>query len=372
MRANPGAPVAIVHDYLTQRGGAERVVGSMLAAFPEAPLYTSLFEPGATFPDFGHADVRSLAINSLTFLRHHHRLALPVLAPAFSRLRVDAEVTLCSSSGWAHGARVTGRKVVYCHTPARWLYQTARYVGDSAGLAGRYAIAALRPGLVAWDRRRALSADRYLANSTAIRQRVRQVYGLDAEVLPPPVTLDPGGSQEPVQGLEPGYWLCVSRLLPYKNVDAVIEAFAGLAGERLVVVGSGPERARLAERAAGNVCFVDRMDDRQLRWLYAHCRALVAASYEDFGLTPLEANMFAKPVAALAWGGFLDTVVEGLNGVLFDQPTPDAIRSAVQRVAQASWPADGITAHAQRFDESHFASRLCRVVEEERETWSRG
>lgn len=358
------SPVAIVHDYLTQRGGAERVVGSMLEAFPAAPVHTALYDPSATFPLFGRSDVRSLPINRLGPLRRHHRLALPLLAPAFSLLHVDAEVTICSSSGWAHGVRVSGRKVVYCYTPARWLYQTDRYLSEKE-TAGRAAITLLRSPLCSWDRRRALSAHRYLVISTAVRERVRRAYGVDAEILPPPVTLDPAGQREPVEGVEPGFWLCVSRLLPYKNVDAIIEAFAGLPAERLVIVGSGPDEPRLRASATPNVRFAGRVDDSQLRWLYANCQALVTASHEDFGLTPLEANSFGKPVAALSWGGFLDTVVDGLNGLLFDQPTPESIRDAASRVSSTDWLEADISGHVRRYSQERFASRLRQIVDEE-------
>src|SRR5436189_353008 len=118
--------IALVHDYLTQRGGAERVVLSLTRAFPDAPLYTSLYDPAGTFREFADVDVRPLALNAIATLRQRHRLALPLLAAAFSRLEVPADVVVCSSSGWAHGAQVEGRKVVYCHTPARWLYQPDR------------------------------------------------------------------------------------------------------------------------------------------------------------------------------------------------------------------------------------------------------
>src|SRR5436190_19462163 len=115
--------VALVHDYLTQRGGAERVVLAMMSAFPRAPLYTSLYEPETTYPDFRKADVRPLRINRIGLLRRNHRLALPLLAPAFSSLRVEADIVLCSTSGWAHGVHTGGKPVVYCHAPARWLSQ---------------------------------------------------------------------------------------------------------------------------------------------------------------------------------------------------------------------------------------------------------
>ena len=122
--------VAISHDYLTQRGGAERVVLSMLRAFPRAPLYTSLYDAEGTFPEFRGADVRVTGLDRITPLRQHHRLALPLLPATFSRLQVSADVVLCSSSGWAHATRVDGKKVVYCHTPARWLYHGAHYLTE--------------------------------------------------------------------------------------------------------------------------------------------------------------------------------------------------------------------------------------------------
>ena len=353
--------VAVVHDYLTQRGGAERVVLSMLKAFPGAPLHTSLYAPAQTFPEFGAADVRTTALNHVALLRRHHRLGLPLYPAAFSRMRVEADVTLVSSSGWAHGAGTTGKKIVYCHAPARWLYQTDRYVREgSAGM--RVAIAVMGPWLRRWDARHASEADAYLANSTAVRDLVRAVYGIDAEILPPPHTLDVTGPQDHVGGLEPGFFLVVSRLLPYKNVDAVVLAFGRLAGERLVVVGRGPDQARLRAMAAPNTTFMEGISDDALRWLYANCRGLVAASHEDYGLTPLEAAAFGRPTAALRSGGFLDTVVDGITGAFFDSPTPTDVERAIREVTGRAWNAGAIATHADAFGESRFIERLRAVV----------
>jgi glycosyltransferase involved in cell wall biosynthesis len=351
---------AIVHDYLTQRGGAERVVLSMTRAFPRAPVYTSLYDPAGTFPEFRQVDVRPMAVNRIVSLRRHHRLGLPILAPAFSRLRVRADIVLCSSSGWAHATHVEGRKIVYCHTPARWLYQTDRYLGAGSHIS-RAALAVLRPSLVAWDHRAATTADRYLTNSTAVAKRILETYGIRAEVVPPPYSLDPMGPQTPVRGLEAGFFLCVSRLLPYKNVDVLLHAFRGLE-QRLVIVGSGPEEARLQAMAPPNASLVGRVDDAQLRWLYANCHGVVAASYEDYGLTPLEGAAFGKPAAVLRWGGFLDTVVEGVTGVFFDAPDPVPIRTALGALAEAPWDPSLIQRHAAAFSEERFVSRLWSVV----------
>lgn len=356
--------VALAHDYLTQRGGAERVVLALARAFPDAPLYTSLYDPDGTFEEFAAADIRTSPLNSLQLLRHRHRLALPLLAPTFSRLQITAGVTVCSSSGWAHGAPVTGRKVVYCHAPARWLYQRERYLGH-AGPVARAGLATLRGPLERWDRKAALSADRYLANSTWIAREIWRVYGLEAEVLHPPVTIDVAAPQQPVAGIEPGFILCVSRLLPYKNVEAVVAAFERPHSERLVVVGDGPEEARLRRVAGRNASFAGSVGDAELRWLYQNARCLITASYEDFGLTPVEAAAFGKPTAALRFGGFLDTIREGETGILFDRPEPDQIAEALTGLLATSWNEDELRRHAASFSEQRFSRRLREIVDQE-------
>jgi glycosyltransferase involved in cell wall biosynthesis len=355
------ADVVLVHDYLTQRGGAERVVLTLTRAFEGSPLHTSLYDPQSTFPEFRAVEVRPLPLNAFRLLRAHHRLALPLLAPAFSRLRIGADFVVCSSSGWAHGTRVEGRKIVYCHTPARWLYQEERYLRGRPR-AVRVAARALRAPLVRWDRRAAASADIYLANSTVVAERIATVYGREAEVLPPPPAVTPDGEHQLVEGLEPGFVLCVSRLLSYKNVDAVVRAFAQLPKEQLVVAGSGPDEPQLKSIAGPNVAFTGRVDDSELRWLYANSVGLVAASHEDFGLTPLEAGTFGRPVAALRWGGFLDTVVEGTNGVHFATPSPGAVAKAVRSLLEERWDAQEIRASVERFSERRFIERIRAIV----------
>jgi glycosyltransferase involved in cell wall biosynthesis len=356
--------VAIVHDYLTQRGGAERVVLAMLAAFPEAPVLTALYEPDSTFPEFASHDVRPLWTNAIGPLRSDHRRGLMLYPLAFSRTMVDAEVTLCSSSGFAHGVRTTGRKVVYCHTPARWLYDEA-----SAYIAGRprparLVLALLAPSLRRWDRRAAASASAYLTNSTVARERIAREYGIDAIVLPPPLqSRGVAAPERAVAGFKPGFVLCVSRLLAYKNVDVVVKAFADLP-ERLVVVGDGPERAGIERGAGPNVTFLGTVGDANLAWLYANCSGLVSAAREDFGLTPLEAAAAGKPAAVLRFGGFLDTVVQGETGVFFDAPEPHAVREALTAMLSRSWEPSVLVKHADLYGEQVFADGLRAAIVE--------
>ncbi|TQM95290.1 glycosyltransferase involved in cell wall biosynthesis [Ornithinimicrobium humiphilum] len=355
--------VAIAHDYLTQRGGAERVVLALSRAFPEAPIYTTIYDPEGTFPDFADREIVTSPLSRIPALRHDHRRALPLLAPVSSRLRVDADVTVASSSGWAHGFATTGRTLVYCHNPARWLYQADEYLGDAGRRSPtRLALGVLTTPLRRWDRRAAARADRYLANSGVVRERVARAYGIEADVVPPPPGLDSSGPQEAHPELaawaDRPFWLVVSRLLPYKNVDVALEAFRGRPGERLVVVGAGPERDRLVAAAPDNVRIVSGVSDAELRWIYAHAGGLVAPSFEDFGLTPLEANAWGVPVVALRAGGYLDTVVEGRSGVFFDEPTPAAVGAALDRAQQHTWSEGALRRHADGFGEVGFAARI--------------
>lgn len=363
--------VALAHDYATQRGGAERVALLLADTFPGSPLYTTLYDPRGTFPEFASLDLRPGPLNRVGILRRHHRLALPLLAPAVDAQRVEADVLVASSTGWAHGYRGARRTVVYCHAPARWLYQRDRYLGahTTASATGRLArsatgvpLRALTPALRAWDVRAARRADLYLANSTVTRRAVADAYGIDAEVLPPPPALLPAGNELAVNGIEPGFVLCVARLLPYKNVDVIIRAVNALPSARLVVVGIGPDLARLTALASPRVRLLGRVDDDVLRWLYRNAAALAAASYEDYGLSPLEAGTFGKPSVVLRDGGFLDTVAEGRTGVFFDTPEAGAVADAITDALGRPWDARLIEDHVSQFSAERFSGRVREVV----------
>lgn len=354
--------IAIAHDYLTQRGGAERVVLSLARAFPDAPIYTTLFNPATTYPDFATRNIITSGLNKVSAFRRDHRLALPLLAWASNSLRIDADLVIASSTGWAHGFPTTGKRLVYCHSPARYLYLTDQYLGgppwrSPLGLG----LLALRAPLKAWDANAAHLADKYLCNSSVVRERIASVYGLEADVVPPPAGVRADGPQAPLESLadwtDTGWYLIVSRLLPYKNVQQVIEAFRGL-DARLLVVGSGPQGDHLRANLPANVRMVSGISDAALRWSYAMSRGLIAPSFEDFGLAPLEAGAFGKPCLALRAGGYLDTVHEGLSGSFFDLPTPDAIRHGVLHGQATPWNPEAIRAHAERFSEARFIQRI--------------
>lgn len=359
--------IAIAHDYLTQRGGAERVVLAMLRAFPEATIYTTLYHPEDTYEEFRSAKIVTSPLNRIPIFRRDHRLALALLPHASSMLKIPADVVIVSSTGWAHGFHMPGRVFVYCHSPARWLYLTEQYLGRPAlhSPVG-WGLTALKPFLRWWDGRAARRADRYVANSTVVRQRLKEVYGIEAEVFHPPHSVDTSGERTPVPGVESfvgsgGHFLIVSRLLPYKNVGEAIEAFRGL-DERLLIIGAGPLAEDLRESCPANVRIVERLTDAQMRWAYALCRAVIAPSYEDFGITPLEAGAWGKPTIALRGGGYLDTIIEGVTGRFIESPRAELIREAVQSFDPSAWNPKAIRDHAETFSEERFRERLQREI----------
>ena len=376
----PGT-VSIVHDYLTQKGGAERVVLAMHRAFPTAPIYTSLYEPDLTFPEFRDIDVRPSYLNRSQFLRRHHRFALPLLANAFSKIDVDEKIVLCSSSGWAHGVHTSGTKLVYCHCPARWLYKRAEYFRKSqdaqtesghpsSSLDGihtsfvlRNSIRFVTPILRRWDRRAAASASAYYTNSSAVSDQISSLYGIRALVIPPPPQCtDDGPWEKPSTVAEDGFFLVVSRLLPYKNLDRIFGVFTERTDLQLVVVGTGPLEKTLKQSASPNVDLIGNVNDHELRWLYGHCRALIAPAFEDYGLTPLEAASFGKPTIALKRGGYLETISEGTSGYFFENLDVCSISSAIDQLSERPLNCDEIRDHVSRFSEERFANTLRQQV----------
>ncbi|MDO5750282.1 MAG: glycosyltransferase [Rothia sp. (in: high G+C Gram-positive bacteria)] len=362
VRPEASEDIAIAHDYLTQRGGAERVVLAMHKAFPEATIYTTLYDPEGTFPEFKDAKIVTSPLNRVSFLRKNHRMALPLLPIASSLLKVPAQRAVVSTTGWAHGFNFAARKFIYCHSPARWLYLSDQYLGEKSTGPVPLLLKTLRPALTAWDKHAASKSSCYVANASVIQQRIHDVYGKEAPVFHPPHSVDINAPVEPLDGLEEftkdeDYFLIVSRLLPYKNVDKAIEA-CNATGAKLLVIGRGPEKENLEALAGPTVRIASGVSDAQLRYAYRHCRALLAISYEDFGITPLEAGASGKAVIAYRAGGFLDTIVEGVTGVFIDEPTVEQLSAAIEAFDPDVWDDKAIRAHVDQFSQERFIRRL--------------
>lgn len=359
-RATPerlsGLDVVIVHDYLNQPGGAERVALELSDMWPRAPIYTSLYRPDSTLPSFRDRDVRTTLLDMLPIDRGFRNL-FPLYPLAFRSLgQIDADVVLASSSGWAHLARPKPHALhaVYCHTPARWLYGAEHLRLSSAKR--RLAKPLLRP-LRRVDRAAAARADLYIANSETVRRRIRAAYGIEAAVVPPPVDVDrfqptPRGDR----------LLTVSRLLPYKHIELVVRA-ATRAGIGLDVVGDGPLLSALRDTAGPKVRVLGSVDDASVVDLMQTCRAVCVAAEEDFGMAAVEAQAAGKPVIAYGRGGSLETVEHGLTGILFQERTEESLVRAIRACDRLDTSPERIAHRARRFSRSQFRARLAQELE---------
>lgn len=320
-----------------------------------APLYTSLYRSRSTFAEFAQHEIRPSVVDRIP-LDDHFRLLAPLLPFAFASFgALSEQLVISSSSGWAHGIRTCPDTlhVVYCHTPARWLYRAEEHLGRSLG---PMLLKPLLPPLRRWDLNAARRADLYIANSQHVRRRIAAVYARDAEVVYPPVDVERFSPRPRGERL-----LVVSRLLPYKRVDLVVAA-ATRAGLGLDVVGTGPELPGLRRAAGPGVRFHGRIDDQGLRQLFEECRVLVVAATEDFGITPIEAAAAGKPVVAYGAGGALETVRDGIDGVLFGERTVEALLEAIARADELGTTPEQLAASARRFSSHEFRRRIAEVI----------
>ncbi|MHB1798424.1 MAG: glycosyltransferase [Vulcanimicrobiaceae bacterium] len=354
--------VALVHDYLNQRGGAERVFAHIARAYPEAPVYTALFDPKATGDLVDPARVRASALARLPGVNRYFRYLAPLYPRVFESFDFSAYDTIVSSTtAWAKGIRVPPGAVHVCYinTVSRFTFAYDRYVG---GFGPRALARPFVRGLVAWDLRAAQRPTLLVANSANVAERIRRYYGRDAEVLRCPVdvarfTAGPGAGE---------YFVVASRLLPYKRIDLAIRA-AQIANVPLLVAGCGPAEGRLRQLARGTTTtMLGYVDDRRLDALIGNARAAILPGEEDFGLVPVEAAATGRPTVAYRAGGALETIVEGVTGEYFDEPNAQSLAEALRRFDASRYDARRLRAHAESFAPERFIERLRSIVERAR------
>ncbi len=356
--AQSGEPrVALVHDWLNQYGGAERVLEHLVDLFPAAPLYTSIYWREGMPDAYRSWPIRPLWMDRLPGIHRHQQLYFPLYALAFDRLNLGTgnhDVVVTNKSGFCHGVRTGATpQLCYCLSPTRYVWQFEHYAAREA-LPGPLRVL-LRP-IVAllrrWDYRVAQRPQtHFVAISREIQARIRTFYDRDSEIIHPPVDIErfrPFAEHE-------DYYLIVSRLVPYKRIDLAVAAFTAM-GLPLVVVGDGRDRAALEAEAGPNVRFLGHVPDADLPALLGRCRAFVFPGYEDFGIAPVEAQAAGRPVIAYRAGGALDTVLEGTTGGFFDEPTPESLVAAVQ-----AFDADAVDPVACRQNAERFSARRFRT-----------
>jgi len=360
--------IAIVHYWLVDRRGGERVVEALCELYPQADLFTNVYDPAPFARTLARHRVQTTFVNSLPFARHMLEPYLPLMPLALEQLDLrDYDLVISSESAPAKGVvvRPDAFHVCYCHSPMRYAWDLyPQYLAD-AGVFKRLAMRPLMHYLRLWDQASAQRPDAIVANSGHTRRRIAKYWRRDATVIPPPVDTERLASARATVG-SGGYYLCAGQLMGYKRVDLAVEAFNAL-GLPLVVAGTGPELVALRTRARSNIKFLGWTPDDELARTIAACKALVFPGEEDFGIVPVEAMSAGRPVIAYGRGGALDSVIDGETGLFFYEPTAESLANAVRtfEVEYGSFDADHIAEHASSFDREHFKARFAEFVREQ-------
>ncbi len=354
--------IALVHDYLNQMGGAEKVLLTLHELFPQAPIYTSIYAPDRVDKRFRTMDIRTSFMQRLPFVKKHHQPFLPLFPFAFEQLDLRAyDLVISDSSAFAKGivTRPEALHICYCHTPMRWAWNYEEYVErERLGRVARTVLPPVVAMLRQWDYATAARVDYFIANSPNVAARIAKYYRREAVYIPPPIdtanfSIAPGVGD---------YFLAGGRLIPYKRVDIAIQAFNQLRLP-LRVFGGGRDEHRLRQMAGPTIRFLGRISDEEMRAQLAGCRAFIFPGEEDFGITPLEAQASGRPVIAYGAGGALASIVEGKTGLFFAEQTEASLAKAVVNFRDEQFDPLVIRQHAQTFDTQQFTQRLLQFVE---------
>ncbi len=359
--------IALVHDWLLKLGGAERVLIELHRMYPTAPIYTLFYDRPFVRHFLPNAEIRSSNLQRIPLITKNYPLATLLMPSAIESFDFsDFDTVISSSVTFSKGLvlRPGTRHICYCYSPSRMLWdRNAEYErrGILSGLTRHF--------LRIWDRSSADRVDQFIAISKTVQDRIKKYYGRDSIVIYPPTHKWAEGSGqkavlEPTKLQATSYYLLVSRLHPHKNIDIAIEAFNKL-GYNLAIVGDGPLRKRLEKISNRNIFFTGPVNDATLAACYQSCKALIMPQEEDFGLTPLEAMSFGKPVLALRKGGALETIQEGITGEFFDDPIPEALADGVKRLNQNynSYNPDLIRQQSSQFSLDRFKEEIKKVIQ---------
>lgn len=352
--------VALVASWLNQHGGAERCLEAAHEIFPGAPVFTSTYWPAAMPPAYRTWDIRVSFLNRLPIA--NQRMLLPLYPLAFESFDLSGyDRVLSLTSAFAHGIHVPPGAKHFCYlfTPARFLWNYRDYVErERIGRLPRMVLPLFISTLREWDRRAAQRVTHFIAISEIVQQRIAKNYLRDSTIIYPPVQVD----RFTVSTSHDDYFLILSRLVPYKRIDLAVQAFNDL-GLPLVIAGDGRDRSRLQAMAKPNVRFLGRVSDAESCDLLARCRAFIFPGEEDFGITPLEANACGKPVIAFAGGGALETIVEGVTGEFFREPSAASLADVVSGFDDRQFDRAVIRRHAEKFSTQVFKDKIRQLID---------
>ncbi len=353
--------IAVVHDYFTQMGGAERVAEELYHMMPKADLFATVALESKLPPSLRGVPIHTSWMQNLPKMNEYYRFYFPLYPLAVGSLDLSSyDLIVSSSSGYAKGVRANpdAIHVCYCHTPMRWVWSFDSYSSrESFGAGVRALLPALIGRLKVWDEGAARQPDHFVANSQTVADRILKAYGRAAEVIVPPIDIH---RFTPVDEQE-DYYVVLARLVPYKRIDLAVDAFTQM-GKRLVVIGSGTALSALQAHAGPTVEFLGRAPDEVVEHYVARCRALIFPGEEDFGMAPIEVAAAGRPTIAFRAGGAIETVVDGVTGVFFDEQTVPAVIEAVHRFEAQDWSSPIIRKHAEGFSTEVFCERFTRFL----------
>ncbi len=349
--------IAVVHDYFSQQGGAEKLAEVIYNTMPAADLFATVALPDMMPPTLRNVPVRTSWMQKLPKLSTLYRFYFPLYPFAVSSMDLsEYDLVVSSSSGYAKGVRVhvDAIHVCYCHTPMRWVWNFDGYSArESFGGPLRTVLRAMIRGLRAWDEGASRQPDHFIANSHIVAARIKKAYGRFAEVIYPPIDVD-----RFTVSYEAGkHFLVLARLVSYKRIDLAVDAMTRL-GRDLIVVGDGPAFEQLKAKAGPTIRFVGRASDEDVEAYVRSCKALLFPGEEDFGMAPLEVAAAGRPTIAYRKGGAMETVVEDETGIFFDSQSVEDVVAAVKRFETMQWSPDRIRLHAEKFAVSVFEDRL--------------
>jgi glycosyltransferase involved in cell wall biosynthesis len=355
--------VALIHDWLNGMRGGEKVLEVLCELYPQADIYTLLYEPDKISDTIRKHRVHTSFIQQLPLAKKYYRHYLPLFPVAVEQFDLrEYELVISSSHCVAKGVLTEPGTphICYCHTPMRYAWEQYQeyFQPERLGFFKRWFIPLAISRLRVWDVVTAQRVDAFIANSAHVAKRIKNYYNREAIVVHPPVEAE----KFKIVSSPEDYYFTLSALVPYKRIDRAIEAFNSLK-KKLIIVGDGPEYRRLRKTAGKNITFIRVCEQAKLRDLYANCRAFVFPGEEDFGITPLEAMASGRPVIAYGKGGVLESVVEGKTGVFFREPTAASFVQAVARAETIAWNAEEIRARAMGFDRPRFKAKLAQTLE---------
>ncbi len=354
--------IAIVHDYFTQMGGAEKVAEEIFRVFPRASLLSTVAFEDRLPPGLQGVSIKTSWMQHLPWMHKYYRSYFLLYPFAVGSLKLsNYDLVISSSSGYAKGVSASrdAMHICYCHTPMRWAWNFDGYSEREAmSPMTRIALQGLTSALRWWDLGASRQPDHFIANSKVVADRIQKAYGRTAEVIHPPIDVD---RFRPADEIE-DYYMVLSRMVSYKRLDLAIEACTRL-NKRLLVVGTGPQRDQLESIAGPSVTFLGRAGDAEVARLAARCRALLFPGEEDFGMAPLEVAAAGRPTIAFRAGGATETIVDGSTGLFFDQQTPESLMDAIERFERQEWSPVEIRKRAEEFSVPVFRKRLIRFLE---------